>query len=76
MGDVRTSIANVPVHLAHNANVLITVKQRILVLAVAAGASMRRLVRLKTGIGQDNNQTLRVLVCGRNGCALLSDQLR
>ena len=76
MGDVGTSITNVPIHLAHDTDVLITVEQRVLVLTVAAGASVRSLVRLKTGIGQDDDQTLRVLVCGRDGSALLGNQLR
>lgn len=76
MGDVGTSITNVPIHLAHDTDVLIAVEQRVLVLTVAAGASVRSLVRLKTGIGQDDDQTLRVLVCGRDGSALLGNQLR
>lgn len=76
MGDVGTSITNVPIHLAHDTDVLIAVEQRVLVLTIAAGASVRSLVRLKAGIGQDDDQTLRVLVCGRDGSALLSNQLR
>jgi hypothetical protein len=76
MGDVGTRIANVPIHLTHNTDVLIAVEQRILVLTVAAGTAVRSLVGLKTGIGQDNDQALRVLVCGRDGCALLGNQLR
>lgn len=76
MGDVGTSITNVPIHLAHDTDVLIAVEQRVLVLTVAAGASVRSLVRLKTGIGQDDDQTLRVLVSGRDGGALLGNQLR
>jgi hypothetical protein len=76
MGDVGTRIANVPIHLTHDANVLIAVEQRILVLTVAAGTAVRRLVGLKTGIGQDNNQTLRVLIRRGDGGALLGNQLR
>lgn len=76
MGDVGTRIANVPIHLTHNTDVLIAVEQRILVLTVAAGTTVRSLVGLKTGIGQNNDQALRVLVCGRDGCALLGNQLR
>lgn len=79
MGDVGTGITDVPVHLAHNTNVLITVEQRVLILtvhAIAASTAVRRLVRLKTGIGQDNNEPLGVLVGGRDRRALLSNQLR
>jgi hypothetical protein len=55
---------------------LIAVEQRILVLTIAAGTAVRRLVGLKTGIGQDDNETLRVLIRRRDGSALLGYQLR
>ncbi len=78
MCDVGPGIANVPVHLAHDANVLIAVEKRVLFLplhAHAAGAAVRGLVGFEAGIGEDDNQPLRVLVGGRDGRVLFGHQL-
>ena len=53
MCDVGPGVANVPVHLPHDANMLVAVEQRVLLLLVgpiAAGAGVGRLVRLQAGI--------------------------
>lgn len=78
MGNVGASIADVPVHLPHDANMLVAVEERVLVFAKSSGAvgpAVRRLVSLETGIGQDNNESLRVLVGGRNGGMLFRHEL-
>lgn len=54
MSDVGASVADVPVHLAHDANVFITVKERVLFFAedpCAVGPAVRRLVSLETCVG-------------------------
>lgn len=59
MGNIWSSIADVSVHLAQDAYVLIAIEKRVLVLAVhasAAGAPMRRLVGFETGIGEDDDE--------------------
>lgn len=79
VSDIGTGITNVSVHLAHDSNMLVAVEQRVLLLplnTVSAGASMRGLVCLETGVGQNDNQSLRVLVCRGNRDILLGDQLR
>lgn len=80
MGDVRSSITDVTVHLAHDTDVLVAVEERVLLLAVgteAAGATaVRGLVRLEAGIGEDDNESLGVLVRMRNGDVLFGNELR
>lgn len=78
MGDIGSGITDIPIHLAHDTDVLVAVEQRVLVLAVhaiAAGAAVRRLVRLQTGIGQDDDETLGVFVGGWDRRVLFRDQL-
>lgn len=79
MGDVRPRLADVPVHLSHDTDVLVAVEQRILLFALDAhmtGTGVRGLVRLETGVRQDDNQALRVLIRRRDGDVLLGDELR
>lgn len=78
MGDVRTSITNVAIHLSHHANVFVTVQQRVFggVLGAIATVGMRRLVSLEAGVGEYDDQTLRVLVVAWDGHMLLGHQLR
>lgn len=79
MGDVGSRLADVAVHLAQDTNVLVAVEQRILVIPLDAHVSrtgVGRLVGLEAGMGQDDDQSLSVLVCRRDGDMLLSDQLR
>lgn len=79
MRDVRSSIANVAVHLAHDTDVLVAVEERVLFLAVgtkpARTAAVRGLVRLKAGIGEDDNESLGVFVRVCDGDVLLGHQL-
>lgn len=76
MGDIRTGLANVAVHLAHDTNMLVTVQQRILLIATRTAASaVGSPVSLQAGIGENDNQTLGVLVLGRDGNVLLSHKL-
>lgn len=79
VGDIRAGITNVSVHLPHDTNVLVAVEQRILVVALhahAATATVRCLISLETGIGEDDNESLRVLVALCDGQLLLSYELR
>ena len=76
MSDIRTGLANVAVHLAHDTNMLVTVQQRVLLVATGTAASAGSPVGLQAGIGENDNQTLGVLVLGRDGNVLLSHQLR
>lgn len=76
VGDIGTRIRDVAVHLAHDSNVLITVEQRVFVILHAVAATVRGLVRLETGVGEDDNQALGVLVAGGDGHMLLRDELR
>lgn len=86
MGDVRPGLAYVAVHFAHDADVLVGVEQRVLLLAAvrspsgssaaaAAAAAVRGAVGLEAGVGEDDDETLAVLVLGGDGDVLLSDEL-
>lgn len=61
MGDVRPRLADVPVHLAHDTDVLVTVEKRVLFFALdthVTSAGVGGLVCLKTRVRQDDNQAL------------------
>lgn len=76
--DVRAGIANVPVHLAHDADVLVAIEERVLLLPLhshATNAAVRSLVGLQAGVGQDDDQAPRVLVSRWDGRMLLGHQL-
>jgi len=74
VSDIRSCVADIAVHLAHDTNVLVTVQQRVFLLALTARsvATEAGLVGLETGIGENDDQPLRVLVGGRDGNVLLS----
>jgi hypothetical protein len=79
MGDIRSSIANVSIHLSHDTNMFVAVEQRILFLSqhtITARSSMGSLVSLEAGIGEHNNQPFGVFVSGWYWCVLFSHQLR
>jgi hypothetical protein len=76
VSNIRASFADITVHLAHDTNVLIAVQQRELLILGATTAAGNRLVGLQTGIGEDHDQTLSVLVMGWNRSMLLSNELR
>ena len=74
---VWTSIADVSVHLPHHANVLVAIEQGIfLVPAPSTSRSMRSLVCFETGVGENYDQSLSILVRRRNGRVLLRDEVR
>lgn len=78
MSDVGPGIADVPIHLSHDANVLVAVQQRVLLVSDGAHSAggVRGLVRLEARIGQDHDEALGVLVIWRDGNMLLCNQLR
>lgn len=79
MGNIGAGVANIPVHLAHDANVLVAVEKRVLVLSLdssAADAAMRRLVGFEAGIRKNDDESLGVLVGRRNRHVLLGHELR
>jgi hypothetical protein len=66
--DVRARVADVPVHLAHDADMLVAVEKRILLLsgkAVAAIAAYS-FVCLKTRVAKHDNETFRAMVTLRD----------
>jgi hypothetical protein len=74
VGDIGSSLADITVHLAHDTDVLVTVQQRVLlILATTTGG---RPVGFQTGVGEDDDQTLGVLVVCWNGDMLLRNELR
>ena len=76
MCDIWSCFTNVPVHLPHDPNMLITVQERVFfVLDNAATTAMRGFVRFETRIGEDNNQPLGIFVGGRYGRVLFSHKL-
>jgi hypothetical protein len=81
MGNVGSRVADIAVHLAHDTNVFIAIKQRILILALhahaagTAAAAIGCFVCLEAGIGQHYDKSLGVLVAGGDGNILFSDEL-
>lgn len=75
VSDIGTSLADIPVHLAHDTNVLVAVQQRVL-LILRSGAATGGPVGLQTGIGENDDQTLGVLVMRGNWDMLLCNELR
>lgn len=74
---IGACLADVSVHLSHDANVFIAVQKRVLLVSHHAIAStVRSLVGLEAGIGQDDDQALSIFVSRRNGNMLLCNQLR
>lgn len=75
MGDVGSGFTDVPAHLAHDTNMLIAVQQRVFFfLATGLAAAVDCPVGFETGIRQDYNQSLRVLVARCNGHVLLGNK--
>lgn len=76
MSDIGSGITNVAVHLAHDADVFIAVEEGVFLVALAWSATaVGGLVRLETGIGEDDDEALAVLVGGGDGDVLLSNEL-
>lgn len=77
VGNIRSSITDIAVHLAHDTNVFIGVEQGVFLLSLGTRSvsTIDGLVSLETGIGQDDNQALGVLVGRGNWSMLLCDEL-
>ena len=91
MRDIRSRLTDVPPHLPHNANMLVTVQQgELLLLARGADAARahvrerlrirvaesRRLERLQAGLTQHHDQALGGVVVRGDGHVLRGDELR
>lgn len=75
MGYVGSGIADVTAHLAHDANVFITVQKRVFFfLAAGLPAAVGCPVCLEGGIRKNDNQSFRVLVTSRDGHVLLGNK--
>lgn len=74
--DVWTCFTNVAAHLAHNANVFITVQQRVFLVFSACATTMGGFVGFEARIGENDNESLGVLVGGRYGDVLFGDESR
>jgi hypothetical protein len=77
MSNIRSCVTDVTIHFAHNTDVLVTVQQRVFLLALTAWsvATKAGLVCLEAGIGEDDDQSLRVLVGRWDGDVLFGDEL-
>lgn len=78
MSDIGAGITYIPIHFAQDSYVLIAVEERVFIFTVharAAGATVRGFVRLKAGIGKDDDQALRVLVGGGDWRVLFRHKL-
>lgn len=77
MCDIWSGIADIAIHLAHDPNVLVTVQQRVFLLTLAtwSTATVAGLVCLETGIREDDDQSLCVLIGGGDGNMLFGDEL-
>lgn len=65
MRDIWSGVTDVPVHLPHDSNMLITIQKRVFfVLYDAAPAAMRGFVRFETRIGENDNQPLCIFIGG------------
>lgn len=80
VGDVWSSITDIATHLAHDSDVLVTVQERVLLLALCAGSAISTcedcLVGFETGIGEDDNQSFGVFIGGWDWDMLLCHELR
>jgi hypothetical protein len=74
VGNIRTSLADITIHLAHDTNVFVAVQQRILLILRPSTA--RGPVGLQAGIGENDNQALSIPIVRGDGNSLLRNQLR
>ena len=77
VSNIRPSFANVSAHLSHDSNMLVAVQQGVLVVSSrsSGGTVGGDLERFKASIGKDDDEALRVLVCGGDDRGLLCNQL-
>lgn len=77
MCDIRPSLTDISVHLAHHTNVFIAVEQRVFFIPTRAIATtVGSTICFQAGMGEDDNQALGFLVIWRNRDMLFSDKLR
>lgn len=77
MGNIRSSLADVSVHLAHHTDMLVAVEQGVFLITVGAAASaMRGAESFQACMRQDDDQALGLFIVGGDGDMLLGDQLR
>lgn len=77
MCDVRSSITDITTCLPHDTDMLVTVQKGIFFFfASRLAAAMRSSVGLEAGIGEDDYESLGVLVVGGDGHVLLCDEPR
>jgi len=77
MCDIGSGITDIAVHLAHDADVFVAVEEGVFLIALARSTTaMGGLVRLETGIGEDDDEALAVLVGGGDGDVLFGNELR
>lgn len=58
VSNVRPRLADITIHLAHDADVLVAVEQRVFLILGAGAPAMSRPVGLQAGVGENDNQTL------------------
>jgi hypothetical protein len=77
MSDIRSCVTDVAIHFAHDTDVLVTVQQRVFLLALTARsvATEAGLVGLETGVREDDDQSLGVFVGGWYWDMLFGDEL-
>ena len=77
MGDIRPGITDIPIHFSHDADMLVRVEEGELLIAAGGSgtATVSSAVGLQTGIGENDDETLGVLVVSRDGHVLLCDEL-
>lgn len=75
--DIWSGIAYIAVHLAHHTNVLVAVEEGVFLVALPwSTPTMTGFIGLKTGIGENDDEALGVLVGFGDWYMLLSDELR
>lgn len=76
MSYIRSSVADVSVHLSHHADVFIAVQERVLfVFHGSVSAPVRGLVSFQAGMRQDDDEALAILVGGSYWYMLLGYEL-
>jgi hypothetical protein len=76
MCNIGSSVTDISIHLAHDADVFVGIEQRVLVVFHAIATAVCSLVCLKTCVGQNDNETLGVFISRRDWCHLLGDEVR
>lgn len=76
VGNIRPSITDVAIHLAHDANMFITIEQRVLLLPLGTRsvASIGGFVGFEASIGENNNQSFSIFVGGGDWDMLFCDE--